>query len=279
MVAQLERKRSKRVAKKRVRRSDADPHDLYERSVQDPDGDTAILARLFRRFRRREPVSLREDFCGTATLSTHWARSHRHRWAVGVDLDGPTLRWGERRHLQSIGPELRRRVTLLEGNVLDGLGPRTDIGCALNFSYSVFKTRDALRGYFAAARDKLVRDGVFVLDAWGGWGVVRPDLDRRKVDDFIYEWERARFDPLTNEILCYIHFELAGGARIDRAFTYDWRLWSVQELRELLLEAGFRRVHALWERTDADGEGTGVYWEPVHTENQELWWTYVVAER
>ena len=96
-----------------------DRFDCYELCVQSP----RHVAGFLHAVHANEPQILREDFCGTATLSAHWARSHRERWAVGVDLDGPTLRWGERRHLQSVEPALRRRVTLIEGNVLDGLGP------------------------------------------------------------------------------------------------------------------------------------------------------------
>ena len=45
------------------------------------------------------------------------------------------------------------------------------------------------------------------------------------------------------------------------------------------LQAGFARVRLLWERTNFDGEGTGSFYEPKHVENQDSWWTYVVAER
>jgi SAM-dependent methyltransferase len=252
-----------------------DRHAYYERAVQDPENDAAMLAKMFRRYRARHPMRLREDFCGTATLSAHWVRAQPGRTAIGVDLDGATLEWGRKHHLEGI----ESRVELVRGDVLDGEGAKADISCAMNFSYSVFKTRDALRRYFEVARSTLVKDGVFVLDAWGGWGATQPERERKRVGNFYYEWEQVRFDPLTNEILCHIHFELPGGIRMDRAFTYDWRLWSVQELRELLLEAGFSKVHALWERTDEDGDDTGVFYEPRRIDNQEKWWTFVVAER
>ncbi len=252
-----------------------DRHAYYERAVQDPETDAAMLAKLFRRYRTRLPTRLREDFCGTATLSAHWVRGQAGRTATAVDLDGPTLEWGRRHHLEGI----ESKVQLIQGNVLDGEGPKADISCAMNFSYSIFKTRSALLRYFEVARTTLVKDGVFVIDTWGGWGAIRPECERKKIGEFYYEWDQVRFDPLTNEILCQIHFELPGGIRIDRAFTYDWRLWSVQELRELLLEAGFSKVHALWERTDEDGDDTGVFFEPRRVNNQEKWWTFIVAER
>lgn len=267
---------SRRKPAARPMAADADRHVLYEKSVQDPENDVSVLGRLFHRYRGRHAQSMREDFCGSATLSSHWANSKPDRWAIGVDLDEPTLAWAREHNL--VGPG-RARVRLVNGNALDGKGPKTDMTCALNFSYSVFKTRALMRRYFEAVRKNLVSDGIFVLDSWGGWSTTEPGRDKKKCDGFVYEWEQERFDPLTNEILCHIHFELPDKSRIDKAFTYDWRLWSVQELRELLEEAGFTAVHALWERMDPDGDGTGAYYEPKHCEQMEVWWTYVIAER
>lgn len=258
----------------------ADRHLCYEKAVQDPDGDAADMARFFRRFRKREALTLREDFCGTATLSTAWVKAKTGRKAVGIDLDQATMDWGRKRHLQPAGPDVERRVTLHNADVLDGVGSRADIVCALNFSYSCFKDRKTLVEYFRAARKKCTRDGVLVLDCFGGWESLREEENSREVDaGFVYRWEQGRFNAITHEILCYIHFDFPDGSSIERAFTYDWRLWSVPELKDALLEAGFSAVHPLWEKTDAKGEGTGRFYEPSFVENQESWWTYVVAER
>lgn len=257
----------------------ADRHALYERAVQDPVGDAADLARFYRRYRKTDPVSLREDFCGTATLAAHWVLAKPTRTAVGVDLDAKTMAWGRARHVDPAGPDLDKRLTLHCANVLDGVGPRADIVCALNFSYMIFKERAALLEYFRVARKKCKRDGIFVLDVFGGWESMREEEAERQVDGYAYRWEQARFDAMTHEILCYIHFDFPDGSSIERAYTYDWRLWSVAELRDVLREAGFTKVHALWEKTDKRGEGTGKFHEPKHIENQESWWTYVVAER
>ena len=83
----------------------------------------------------------------------------------------------------------------------------------------------------------------------------------------------------SNEGMFYIHYKLKGQKKMKNVFTYDWRLWMAPELRDLLLEAGFSKVHAYWEKTNAEGEGTGVFYEPDYVENQEIWWTYLAAER
>jgi SAM-dependent methyltransferase len=247
--------------------------------VQDPDGDVDLLGRLFRKYRRRRATTLREDFCGTAALALAWARSHPGRTAIGVDLDRQTLAWGLANRIEPAEADVASRIELIEGDVLDGLGARAEIVCALNFSYFVFKTRELLRRYFEVARDRLVGDGLFVIDVFGGTEVVVENQVETEFDDFVYVWDQASFDPITHDVLCHIHYLLSDGSALRRAFTYDWRLWTIPELRELLLEAGFSRVRVLWERTDERGRGTGAFYEPRRVENQESWWTYMVAER
>lgn len=257
----------------------ADRHVLYERAVQDPKGDARTLAKLYRRFRKEDALVLREDFCGTATLATHWAKSKPGRLAVGIDLDGPTLAWGQAHNIDEAGPQVASRVNLIEGNVLEGGGPTADITCALNFSYCCLKERTLMLEYLKVARSTLKEDGVFIADVLGGPDSMAPAEDRHDHGDFIYRWEQRFFDPLTHEMECHIHFDFPDGSSLSPAFSYEWRLWTMPELSDLLLEAGFSAVHRLWEKTTEDGEGTGVYFEPRRVENWDQWWTYIVAER
>lgn len=263
----------------------ADRHDLYERAVQAPELDVAFFDKTFRRLRRRTALLLREDFCGTANVATAWCQSHPRRRAMGVDLDARVLAWGRTRHLDP-DPSLAARVQLVEADVRDAGPWKADLTCALNFSYCVFKTRPELRDYFAAARAGLADDGLFVAELYGGTEAILEleDIDRK--DGFTYHWHQARYDVLSHETCCHIHFSFPDGSRLDRAFTYDWRLWTLPELRELLCEAGFRRVRVYFEEMseddlDADGYlvGTGDYVEVRRAENQEAWLAYVVAEK
>lgn len=278
---------SPRIRPKRRRKSmaaKADRHELYELSVQAPEVDAATLARLFKRYRKRHAVSLREDFCGTAVLSTAWVQSREGRTAVGIDLDQPTMDWGMDNRVQPAG--VADRVTLLRANVLDGAGPKVDVAAGLNFSYNVLHERAQLVEYFRASRRTLVDDGLLILDLFGGWGTMWPETNRREVEGegeregFTYRWEQRHFDPLTHRIVCVIAFDFPDGSRIEDAFYYEWRLWTCPEIRDALDEAGFSRVRVLWERTDDDGDGTGKFYEPKkHVDNQESFWTYIVAER
>ena len=257
----------------------ADRHELYEAAVQDPPTEVELVARQFKRLRKRRGLTLREDFCGTGVFSLAWAQSHKEREAWGLDLDRETLDWGTVQRLRPAGEAVGARVHLLERNVMTGLRKRVDLVCAFNFSYWIFKTRAELLRYFKAARRGLVDDGLFFLDAFGGTEVPMRDRNERSERGFVYEWEHEHFDALTNELRCAIHFSFSDGSKIERAFAYDWRMWTLPEIKELLLEAGFSKVRFLWERSDEDGDGTGAYYEPKTADNEGLWWAYIVAER
>ena len=61
-----------------------------------------------------------------------------------------------------------------------------------------------------------------------------------RCDGFTAIWEQVEFNAATNEALNRIHFVMSDGARLECAFEYDYRLWTPAELREALLETGFR---------------------------------------
>jgi len=260
-----------------LRRPSQDKHELYERSVQDPPGDVRTLTTLYRRYRKRDPLSLREDFCGTAALAAAWARSSRERTSIGVDLHRPTLEWGRKHRVGTLDPTAAARVRLICGDVRRVRRETVDIICALNFSYFVLKERQQLLRYFRAARCGLAHDGLLIVDILGGHGAMKAEQEKERLGGFTYIWEQETFNPLSHEFRCHIHFRSRDGKALRRAFTYDWRLWTAPEIRDLLHEAGFSAVHLLWERTDRTGKGTGAYSEPKRVENQELWWTYIVA--
>lgn len=257
----------------------ADKFDLYTRAVQAPEVDAAFMTRYFRKIVGRPARRFREDFCGTAALACHWVKQHRDNRALGVDLDGPTLAWGRKHHVATLlDAEQRRRLTLVQANVLDVQRPRADILCALNFSYLVFRTRDQLRRYFANCRRSLVRDGMLVLDLWGGSDTQAEQVDRRRCGGFTYLWDQWKFDPLTYRSICRIHFEFPDGSKLRRAFVYDWRLWTPPELTELLGEAGFSHWHFLWEGTDRKtGGGNGVYRRIARGTADRAWIAYLIA--
>ncbi|CAN0593016.1 unnamed protein product, partial [Laminaria digitata] len=75
-----------------------------------------------------------------------------------------------------------------------------------------------------------------------------------------------------------IHFRFPDKSEIKNAFVYEWRLWTIPEVRELLLEAGFDAVKIFWEGTDPDtGEGTGRYHEATQGDSDPAWTCYIAG--
>jgi SAM-dependent methyltransferase len=275
--------KKKKKAKKRTMAQAADKFDLYLQSVQDPPFEVRFLKRAFKDAYGRTPTRLREDFCGTAKVCCEWTRTKGNE-AWGVDLDGETLEWGRENNVGTLKPAHAARVHLLQDNVLSVETPKVDIIAAQNFSYYIFKERELLREYFATARKFLDDEGVLVVDMLGGPEVQQDEEEEeREIDgddyDFTYVWEQARFDPVTNNALFHIHFDFEDGSRLKKAFTYDWRLWSIPEVREIMAEAGFSQTTVYWEASDEDGDGNGRYYKTESAPADLTWLCYVVAKR
>jgi len=93
---------------------------------------------------------------------------------------------------------------------------------------------------------------------------------------FTYVWDQKTFDPITHDATYAIHFHFPSGKKIRDAFTYDWRVWTIPEIREILLEAGFSRTVVYWE-TSFKGEGTGEFLPMEHGDNAYSWIAYVIG--
>jgi len=254
-------------------------HDLYEEAVQAVDAEVEFLDETFRSLRGRDAVSFREDFCGTASAACEWVRSGKSRYAIGVDNESAVLDWGRKHRVAKLAEADRARVKLLEDDVRSVGTEPVDIIGAFNFSYFCFETRDELRAYFARCREALAGDGLLFLDAFGGPEAIEVQKEKTKFDHFTYVWDQADFHPVTNHMTCHIHFKFPDGSKIKKAFTYEWRMWSLPEIRELLLEAGFRTVRVYWEGEDEDGEGNGEFTETETATPDLAWVCYVVAEK
>jgi SAM-dependent methyltransferase len=258
----------------------ADRHILYQESVQSPEEDARFFSRYYRKETGRPLRWFREDFCGTALLSCEFVRLNPDNHAVGVDLHAPTLAWARTHNVSRLTDEQKRRVRLLRGNVLDVNRPRVEATAALNFSYSVFKTREELARYIRNVYKGLRPGGLFFIDAWGGGQTQFIMQERRRLHGFTYVWDQAGFDPITHHILCKIHFEFRDGTRMRNAFLYDWRLWTLPEIRELMIDAGFRDVHVLWEGTNRKTrKGNGIFRRVERGGEEEAWVAYVVGQR
>lgn len=267
-----------------------DKHILYEASVQGTDIDIALFNRVFRNANGRLPLTLREDFCGTALLVRDWVLSRPDRRAWGVDLHRPTLDWARKHRLACLG-DAAERATLLEANVLHAGTPAVDLVAALNFSYMIFHERAVLLNYFRAVHRALGPDGIFVLDGFGGPHSQQVmtetkeipagrDIEGTPYPAFTYCWEQARFNAVNQNILCHIHFRGKKLPKMEKVFTYNWRLWSITELQDLLHEAGFGKVDCYFEGwSDAHGSTDGVLRLRRTYEGMDAWVVYLAAHK
>lgn len=272
------------VAKKsrgKTRTADlVDPHDLYQQSVQGVEFELDFVHDTFKQIRGRKPEVIREDFCGTALSACEWVRRSRNNRAVGVDNDPDVLGWGYENNVAPLTPSQKSRIELLPEDVLTVDAGQFDVVQAFNFSYWFFQERASMKAYFESVHRALADDGIAFFDAFGGYEAHRCQREKTEHEDFTYIWEQAAYNPIAAEMICYIHFRFPDGSRLDRAFSYCWRLWGAKELRELLLESGFSRTRMYVQAFDDETD------EPIDRfdETEEIpdyasWIAYVVAEK
>lgn len=257
----------------------ADRHLLYEQAVQCVEAEIDMVDATFEKIRGYQAQSMREDFCGTAQTSLEWIERRMDNRAIAVDLDEEVLRWSEDNHLKPLDSSVRERIELLKQDVRSQGVAQTQMILAMNFSYQLFDTREALGGYFSLVRDGLSDDGVFFLDAFGGYDCYKEIEETTSCEGFEYIWDQASYNPIDGGMQCHIHFAFPDGSRLERAFSYYWRMWTLPELQELLIEAGFKNVTVYWEGTDAEtGQGDGIYSPETVGDADPAWVCYLSAE-
>ena len=256
----------------------ADRYRLYLSSVQDPEHEVHILRRVYKDSFGKDPLTLREDFCGTAAICAEWVRKGPDKQAWGIDLDPEPLAWGKLYNVSPLQPHQQQRVHLVEADVRSRQKHKVDVVAAQNFSFQIFKDRNVLRDYFKHAYANLDRNGVFLLDMMGG-PLCQEDnrVERRRCRGFTYIWEQEFYDPISHNTLFHIHFEFRDGTRMRRAFTYNWRMWTMAEVNELLLEAGFSDVAVYWMEDELSASGEPVYRRRKSGPADQCWLTYVVG--
>ena len=256
----------------------ADKYDCYLKSVQSPEHEIEFFEQAYREAYRRKPVSLREDFCGTFSICCHWVQSARNRTAIAVDLDVEPLDWGRQHHLTKLTPSQQERIRILQQDVRKRNKPQVDILAAQNFSFWIFKTRKEVIDYFRIARANLNSNGIMIMDMMGGGGCYDEEhTDKRTIKKgkkgFKYLWRQARFNPITADAEFHISFRFADGSKLKKAFVYNWRFWTIPEVREMLAEAGFSQSRVYWENPDDEGE-----WELAEeAASDPSWISYIVG--
>ena len=271
------------------KKAKADIHRLYEGAVQNVDTDLDFGQRVYSKHWKRKPLTVREDFCGTAKLAVRWVQRNKQHEAWGIDFHQPTLDWGVKNNAVELTDQQKERLHLICGDVLEETTPKVDLTFALNFSFCVFKQRDMLRDYFRRVYADLNKEGIFVMDIYGGTeaGIAKSDDIREipgfmmpggtRIPDYEYIWEQADYNPINHDTTCHIHFKVPGYGKINKAFTYHWRLWTLPELQEILIEAGFAKAEVYLHGFDDEGESDEIFRLRKTYENSQGWVAYVVG--
>jgi ubiquinone/menaquinone biosynthesis C-methylase UbiE len=252
-------------------------YDFYERSVQNAESEVLFMHDEFKRFRGRSPMTFREDFCGTGAISCKWVEQHKDCEAYGVDLDPEPIKMGMQRHYSKLSTSQKKRMHFENHNVLTVKTPPMDVICAFNFSYFIFKTRKQMLQYFKSVRKSLNKQGVFFLDIFGGPESQTLVTDTKKLKGLTYFWECQYFNPLTHDCTFAIHFKDSKGKKHENVFTYQWRFWTMPEIRDILIEAGFSKTIVYWEGDDEEGNGNGEFTQSEDAENCDAWVSYIAA--
>lgn len=275
----VKRRKTVGTPKKAKMSKGADKYDLYLKSVQAPDVDVTFFSRVYRNTFGTNPTRLREDFCGSFAVCCEWVKRHKDNEAWGVDLEPSCLEWGRTNILSELSEAKQARVHPVLGDVRTADTGPADVVAGQNFSFCLFKTRDELREYFKAALGHLDTKGVLMLDLFGGYESLEDAHEEEtEHDGFTYVWEQHKYDPINAFGTYRIHFRFPDKSEIKNAFIYDWRLWTIPEVREVLIEAGFDEVKVFWEGTDKEsGLGTGRYHEATQGESDPAWTCYIAG--
>jgi len=271
-----------RVSKPTPSARPLDRFDLYELCAQAPARDVRMLAAIH----GGSPIVLGEDFCGAAAISHEWCRLIKGGRAVAVDMDPePLARIRPTPRLRPVRSDVMRAP----------LTPKLDVVADLNFSICELREREVLVRYLRRSCARLKRAGAFVCDIYGGsdaflTGRVRETKVGPRGERVTYTWEQRTADPLTGRVNNAMHFRVApppgkstafAPYSIHDAFVYNWRLWSVPELRDALAQAGFDSTEVYSRFAGASDQAGNLYTQPIEdaAEVGDAFSVYVVGRK
>jgi SAM-dependent methyltransferase len=251
---------------------------LYEQSVQSPNWQVEYLPQFHQWLTKKKPYSFREDFCGSGKISCEWVKQGAKYSATGLDLDTETLTYANSVNRAELRQIEQRRVQFLKQDVLKPTREKFDMIGAFNFSFFDFHERETLLKYAKAAYRSLEAKGTFFLELAGGPDFLISSCEAKtfsipKYGKFKKVWEQHQYDPISQVIDYAIHFQLKDGTWLNDAFTYHWRIWSIREVRDILLEAGFRDTAVIWDPTEHEDD----FDLHENAEAKSFWVAYVVG--
>lgn len=241
--------------------------------MQSPRHVVSLLRAIYRDTTGTTPRILHEDFCGTAAVSRRFvedgARAGEHWLALATDLDDTALYEAQRlldvtasglsvcKHDCLSGLPAPVRSSDPTPAIAPSIAHAADIIWVGNFSIGYAHDRATLMRYLLHCKQRLdagnagFGGGFLACDTYGGKGAFTlGSLERTHTaktgEQIRYLWQHEAADPRTGMVRNSISMRLLQDGEViaeyPRVFVYEWRLWSLAELREAMLEAGFTTI-------------------------------------
>ncbi len=244
-------------------------HNLYQNTVQNPKREVEFYKKTYRMIFKVLPTKIREDFCGTGLFSCEWVKNNVNNIAVGIDFDEETLRWGRENNINNLNSGYDR-IKLLNQNVLEPFDEteKFDIISSMNYSHFLLTKRKDLVKYFSNVRKNIFK-GLYIIDFFGGSHVFEEHKHNNQSD--IYEFKNEQMNIVDNITNCILNFKNKyKNNQLETLFSYNFRVYSLIELKEALEDAGFKTFKIFIKDVSDDEENT--YHEYVETDfNQEYY--------
>ena len=118
------------------------------------------------------------------------------------------------------------------------------------------------------------------MDAFGGYEAFQEIREKTRHKHFDYIWGTRKLQPDQRRHDLSHPLPLSGWLEAEKGLHLYLALWTLPELQELLIEAGFARVTVYWEEVDEKtGDGTGVYSPATVGAADPGWVCFIVAEK
>ena len=248
-------------------------HDFYQKSVQSVKVENEFFKKIFRMIYNKLPYTLREDFCGTGLLASSWTNSSVENYSVGIDIDQEALDYGKEKNVTT------DRVRLINHNVLKEFdkNEKFDIICSLNYSHFLLTKRTELKTYFKNVFNNISR-GILILDFFGGSHVYE-NHSFNKME--FYQFSGKAINIMNSISKCSLNYKIKKN-KFKTMFTYEFRVYTIIEMREALEEVGFTKFKIYIKEINEDDEDDYTEYEEIEIDGEyypesERYTGYIVA--
>jgi len=241
--------------------------DLYQISVQNVKIEVEFFRKCYRMLYNKVATKFREDFCSTALLSCEWVKNNVMNTAVGLDIDPEALAWGLEHNVNNLtsGSD---RIRLLDHNVLTPYDQKEkfEIICSLNYSHFLLTKRRDLLTYFSNVYKSLDPKGIFILDFYGGSHIYEDHKYAKEKSQHFYQFSGKQMNILNNQSKCSLNYKV--NKKFIPHFSFDFRIYSIIEMREALEEAGFKKFKLHIKEINEDEEDEYTEYEEIEIDGE-----------